>query len=188
MSEFDATLIDEGRRLQERLGISGDSAGHRRSTHNDADCVYMDKVTGGRVLIGNIQAARTRSILHELGVTHIVNCQGPSSENFFEGTRGLTCACFAYFKISHISCVRRMCHLRVTCRHHLYNILLISPHIRDITDMRFPISFWHSKVKDAGDVIPFFRPVFDFVDEVVASGGTVVRFLSFLSFGKFKGA
>ena len=116
--EMDARLVDEGRKLQERLGISGDDASRRRSRHNDADCVYMDKVTGGRVLIGNIQAARTRSILHELGVTHIVNCQGPSSENFFEGTRGLTCECWLHITRGHLPSSHPMLTSREAPPHH----------------------------------------------------------------------
>ena len=52
--------------------------------HRPLDCLWRDTTTGARVFVGDVTAARCRRTLDGLGITHVVNCQGLDSTNFFE--------------------------------------------------------------------------------------------------------
>ena len=75
LEDFD----EEARRLIARLGRDGKS-----SQFSPLDAVWKHEATGAKVFIGNIQAAQSKPILAEHGVSCVVNCQDPSSQNFHE--------------------------------------------------------------------------------------------------------
>lgn len=76
--DFDAA----GRQLLARLNLEG--AAKEVARYDDLNCVYRDPDTGAGVFIGNAQAASNADTLSLNGIQRIVNCQGPSSKNYFE--------------------------------------------------------------------------------------------------------
>ena len=68
---------DAARTLFAQLGLDTDGAGQKgfgRSLYNPLDCIWRDKTTGGKVYVGNQQAAQNAALLEREGITHIVNC------------------------------------------------------------------------------------------------------------------
>ena len=59
--------------------------GGSRFTYQNLNCIFTHPKSGAKVFIGNLSAANTRSELEENNITQIVNCQEPTSRNFFEG-------------------------------------------------------------------------------------------------------
>ncbi|CAE7804997.1 DSPTP1, partial [Symbiodinium microadriaticum] len=66
---------------------------HPRSSFRDCDVVFCHPRTGAVVFVGSYVAAKDAAFLQEYQIRHIVNCQEPSSENYFEGETG-----FEYFR------------------------------------------------------------------------------------------
>ena len=56
-----------------------------RFTYQNLNCIFTHPKSGAKVFIGNLSAANTKSELEENNITRVVNCQEPSSRNFFEG-------------------------------------------------------------------------------------------------------
>mmetsp|Transcript_65008 Transcript_65008/g.152092 ORF Transcript_65008/g.152092 Transcript_65008/m.152092 type:complete len:191 (-) Transcript_65008:52-624(-) len=78
---------EEGRRLLEFQRL------HPHSSFRDCDVVFCHPRTGAVVFVGSYVAAKDAAFLEEYQIRHIVNCQEPSSENYFEGETG-----FEYFR------------------------------------------------------------------------------------------
>lgn len=53
-------------------------------TYNDLDCIHIHPVSKAKVYIGNLVAAQTLKILEPKGITRVVNCQDPTTENYHE--------------------------------------------------------------------------------------------------------
>ena len=66
-----------------------------RFTYQNLNCIFCHPKSGAKVFIGNLSAANTRSELEENNITRVVNCQEPSSRNFFEGESG-----FQYYRFN----------------------------------------------------------------------------------------
>ena len=66
-----------------------------RFTYQNLNCIFSHPKSGAKVFIGNLSAANTRSELEENNITRVVNCQEPSSRNFFEGESG-----FQYYRFN----------------------------------------------------------------------------------------
>jgi hypothetical protein len=80
-SELDYDQL--GRELIASLNLD-DTAGKKRTMYGDADAIFRHPTNGARVFIGDLRCAESRERLAAHGITAIVNCQGPESENFFE--------------------------------------------------------------------------------------------------------
>eukprot|EP00755_Sulcionema_specki_P005747 Sspe_Gene.33626::Locus_16395_Transcript_1_1_Confidence_1.000_Length_988::g.33626::m.33626 len=52
--------------------------------YNNCDVIWKHPITSGSVYVGNEEAARVLDSLEEHRITHIVNCQGPTSVNHHE--------------------------------------------------------------------------------------------------------
>ena len=61
--------------------------GFKNSQYDDLNVIYVNPRTGYKVYCGNITAASTLSILQKNGIRYVVNCQDPSSKNYFENTK-----------------------------------------------------------------------------------------------------
>ena len=64
--------------------FSSTRRGGSRFTYQNLNCIFTHPKSGAKVFIGNLSAANTKSELEENNITRIVNCQEPSSRNFFE--------------------------------------------------------------------------------------------------------
>ena len=82
-ADYNKAGLDIVRRtsLDSRSGVVGGS----RFAYQNLNCIFTHPKSGAKVFIGNLSAANTKSELEENNVTQIVNCQEPSSRNFFEG-------------------------------------------------------------------------------------------------------
>ena len=71
------------------LAVLGSARGRgslgSRFTYQNLNCIFTHPKSGAKVFIGNLSAANTKSELEENNITRVVNCQEPSSRNFFEG-------------------------------------------------------------------------------------------------------
>ena len=65
--------------------LRGARVGINRFTYQNLNCIFSHPKSGAKVFIGNLSAAHTKSELEENNITRVVNCQEPSSRNFFEG-------------------------------------------------------------------------------------------------------
>ena len=81
---------EEARKLFSVMGLDKDGHANKDGRtktgglYNDCDCVFKDPRSGGRVFIGNQTASRSRQVLADNGITHIVNCTD-DMPNVFEG-------------------------------------------------------------------------------------------------------
>jgi protein-tyrosine phosphatase len=75
LEDFD----EEARRLISRL--SKENAG---ATFAPVNAIWQHEGTGAKVYVGNIQAAQSKDILNRYGISCVVNCQDPTSQNFHE--------------------------------------------------------------------------------------------------------
>ena len=89
---------EEAYKLFEKLGI--DIKNTHGSSYDDLNAIYVNPKTGHKVFCGNINAASNLSILQRNGITHVVNCQDPSSQNFHENNKGARITYFR-FPIAH---------------------------------------------------------------------------------------
>ena len=113
--------------------------------------MYKNESTGGRVFIGNLEAAQTRSILDSTGITRVVNCiqsHGPMSDNFHEGMHA-----------------GRYSGGEAEMIHYL----------------RFPVADWVGQLESnaSGEVVygaaaRHFQPMFEWVDEGLSEGTGVL--------------
>eukprot|EP00041_Stephanoeca_diplocostata_P017098 m.340259 g.340259 ORF g.340259 m.340259 type:complete len:183 (+) comp20591_c1_seq4:114-662(+) len=75
---------EEGRSLLAALNVPiNTAAANGRRFYRDLDPIFRHP-NGGCVYVGNLKAAKSKSILDEHKITCIVNCQGEESENYFE--------------------------------------------------------------------------------------------------------
>ncbi|CAD7923591.1 unnamed protein product [Amoebophrya sp. A120] len=81
--------------LLRQQGSAG-SPGLRR--YNELDAVYQHPSSGGKVYIGNLVAAQTRTILEKHDIFRIVNCQDVTTENYHEKAKEFD---YYRFPISH---------------------------------------------------------------------------------------
>ncbi|CAE7392802.1 Mkp3 [Symbiodinium natans] len=75
---------------------AGSNAAAQDYPHNsfrDCDAVFCHPRTGAVLFVGSHVAAKDAAFLEEYHIRHIVNCQEPSSPNYFEGDPG-----FEYFR------------------------------------------------------------------------------------------
>lgn len=77
---------DEAHKLFKLLNIDI-ANGFRNSQYDDLNVIYVNPKTGYKVYCGNITAASSLDILQKNGIRYVVNCQDPSSKNFFEKTK-----------------------------------------------------------------------------------------------------
>eukprot|EP00928_Gymnodinium_smaydae_P097747 TRINITY_DN8925_c2_g2_i1.p1 TRINITY_DN8925_c2_g2~~TRINITY_DN8925_c2_g2_i1.p1 ORF type:complete len:702 (-),score=64.68 TRINITY_DN8925_c2_g2_i1:192-2297(-) len=74
-----------------RFDAAGKSAiSKEEETYRPLDCVYEHPQSKAKLYIGNVHAARSKQTLSRFGITHVVNCQGADSENFFEKDSRMT--------------------------------------------------------------------------------------------------
>mmetsp|Transcript_17901 Transcript_17901/g.54790 ORF Transcript_17901/g.54790 Transcript_17901/m.54790 type:complete len:263 (-) Transcript_17901:97-885(-) len=78
--DFDA----EARLLFERVNLTPSL----KSRYSNLDAIWQHPGTGARVYVGNLETARSRELMAQHGIAAVVNCQGPESENYFEGEEG----------------------------------------------------------------------------------------------------
>ena len=89
---------EEARMLWSRLNLPEDGSGVVPGRYNPMDVIFQDKNTGARVYVGNYTAAANKELLKSHQISHIVNCQEATTENYFEGTPGFH---YTRFLISH---------------------------------------------------------------------------------------
>ena len=80
--------------------VRGRSSLGSRFTYQNLNCIFTHPKSGAKVFIGNLSAANTKSELEENNITRVVNCQEPSSRNFFEGQPN-----YQYYRFN-IACYR----------------------------------------------------------------------------------
>lgn len=55
--------------------------------YDDLNPIWRNPRTGAQVFVGNYCAAESRATLRKHGITHVVNCQQPSSKNYHEADK-----------------------------------------------------------------------------------------------------
>eukprot|EP00050_Salpingoeca_kvevrii_P011502 m.15770 g.15770 ORF g.15770 m.15770 type:complete len:248 (+) comp3459_c0_seq1:826-1569(+) len=95
MAQRDLDFDEEARKIFANLNLPPDGGAATplragSSRYRDADAVWQHPRGGGRVYIGNLSIAQNKAGLQQLGITHVVNCQGPESSNYFEDDGDIT--------------------------------------------------------------------------------------------------
>lgn len=110
------------------VGRAGGSAGGMRGLYNPLDQIWGDRQTGGKIFVGNQQAAQNAALLKQHGITHVINCT--DNMPFF--------------------------------------------HANTFTYLRFNVTFWSRGGEAAEAIHSFLKPMFEFVEQCLASGGSVL--------------
>ena len=80
---------EAARQLFASLGLDASGSrkgdGLRSNIYNPLDLMYHDEKTGGKIFVGNQQAAQNAALLKREGITHVVNCTD-SMPLFHQGT------------------------------------------------------------------------------------------------------
>jgi len=122
-----------------------DADGRGGHGYNPLDPIFRDESTGGTIFVGNQTAAQNRSILDSHKITHVVNCTDNMPCFHERGTQAAL--------VGHGDGADRP----------------------PLTYYRFNISFWSRFVDNTDEsAMDFVRPVFEFVDAALASGGSVL--------------
>jgi len=117
------------------------------------EIVWKHPTNGATLYVGNQSAAQSRELLESKGITRIVNCTD-NIPNFFEGKRSSPDG--KRTKSAHSKTKK-------------------DDSVGVITYLRFAISFWSRSVKDNdASVIRYLTPLFEFVDESLANGQSVM--------------
>jgi hypothetical protein len=146
---------EEARLIFAQLNLPADGTG-RASGYDPCNCIWRNPTSGAGVFVGNASIASDKAGLLEHGITHIVNCQDPSSENFLRKDKQ-----FKYFRFH----VTAPLHSRLTCSVYL----LSAPDPAQIAN------HWREKpTKTAKGVVAFFAEVFQWITQATASSNGVL--------------
>jgi predicted protein tyrosine phosphatase len=133
-----------------------DAEGREVMAHNafnDLDEVWRHSLGGGRVYIGNIDAAHKSSCLLRLNITHIVNCQDEQSQNFHESNPR-----FTYFRF-HVA---------------RWPDVVLKEGWKDIHNNPTNPNDNNNNNANIPAVLQFFSPLFEFVDNATSRGENVL--------------